>query len=421
MILTPIGLFVVGIPSLWIYVSLTATPVHPTPESVPTVAGVIPPASAESAAERARKAVRASVAGQNLPGVSVAVGKAGEVVWAEGFGFADLRSSVPVKPSHRFRIGTASVAIASAAAGRLVEEGRLQLDAEIQTYVPSFPRKQWPVTVRDLMGQTAGVSSDGGEAAFVTTHCERAAEALPQFAERPLLFQPGTQYQPSSYGWIVASAAMEAAANEPFLTVVQEEVFAKAGMRDTAPDAAPDLAGEDFPLAVMIRELIFDPEAARDANAKPAENTAQNRVTAYYTRFQSDPKHGMHVMRPLDYSCMAGAGAFVSTPSDLVRFGLAMTGGGLLQPATVKALQTPQKLNTGQATGNGLGWYVKTVPVAGKEMTVIGQDGESLGGRVATLITIPELGMAVAVISNISHSDTYSVALQVAEAFAAGK
>src|SRR6185503_7151900 len=100
---------------------------------------------------------------QNLPGLSVAVGIDGDLVWAEGFGFADLKTSAPVTPNHRFRIGTASTVLASAAAGLLVENGRLKLADEIQTHVPAFPKKQWPVTLRELMGHTAGVISDGDE------------------------------------------------------------------------------------------------------------------------------------------------------------------------------------------------------------------------------------------------------------------
>ena len=88
----------------------------------------------------------------------MAVGIGGDIVWAEGFGFADLKTSVPVTPNHRFRIGTASTVLTSAAVGLLLENGRLKLDDEIQTYVPAFPQKQWPVTLRELMGHMAGVS-----------------------------------------------------------------------------------------------------------------------------------------------------------------------------------------------------------------------------------------------------------------------
>ena len=169
----------------------------------------------------------------------MAVGIDGDIVWAEGFGFADLKTSVPVTPDHRFRIGTASTVLTSAAAGLLLENGRLKLDDEIQTYVPAFPRKQWPVTLRELMGHTAGVIPDGGdEGPLFTKHCERPVEALQYFAENSLLFKPGTQYRYSSYGWILVSTAIEAAADQPFLTFMRERIFDPLGMRDTIPDPA---------------------------------------------------------------------------------------------------------------------------------------------------------------------------------------
>ena len=111
-------------------------------------------------------------------------------------------------------------------------------------------------------------------------------------------------------------------------------------------------------------------------------------------------------MRPLDYSCYAGASVFASTPSDLVRFGMAIHGGKLLEPTTVQLLQTSQRLASGQETGYGLGWDLKTVTLAGKPTRMAGHDGDSLGGKVATLMAFPEHGLVVAVASNISHADT---------------
>ena len=100
--------------------------------------------------------VRAALAEENLPGVSVAVGINGEIVWAEGFGWADLEKKVKVAPGTRFRIGTASVPLTSAGVGLLLEKRQLHLDDDIQTYVPAFPQKPWPVTLRQLMGHVAG-------------------------------------------------------------------------------------------------------------------------------------------------------------------------------------------------------------------------------------------------------------------------
>jgi len=425
LMLAAMGLLLVT-PGLWVFVSFTATPLHPNPESVPTVMHSALAPKWAGAVEQGRQIVRANVAGQNLPGLSVAIGIDGAIVWAEGFGFADLKTSVPVTPDHRFRIGTASTVLTSAAAGLLLENGRLKLDDEIQTYVPAFPKKQWPVRLHQLMGHTAGIIQGGGGWRPPREHCGRPVEALQYFAGNSLLFQPGAQYRYSSYGWILVSAAIEAAASQPFLTFMREQIFGPLGMRDTIADPGPDPAaveGEDFPLFILIRELIHDPEATRDTtpdSTKKPDSTNQpagDRVTSYFPRFSSDPSYGLHVMRLLDYSCYAGASVFLSTPSDLVRFGMAINSGKLLKPATVESLQTSQRLASGEETGYGLGWRLKPVTLAGKQTRVIGHDGESLGGMVASLMTFPEYGIVVAVTSNIPYADTSSLAVKIAEAF----
>jgi serine beta-lactamase-like protein LACTB, mitochondrial len=386
LMLAAVGLLLV-IPGLWVFVSVTATPLHPNPESVPTVMRSAPLPKWVGAVEQGRQIVRASVAEQNLPGLSVAVGIDGDIVWAEGFGFADLKSSVPVTPDHRFRIGTASTVLTSAAAGLLLESGRLKLDDVIQTYVPAFPKKQWPVTLRQLMGHLAGVRTDGGdEGPLFSERCERPVEALQHFAKSSLLFEPGTQYRYSSYGWILVSAAVEAAADEPFLTFMREQIFEPLGMRDTMADSA----------------------------TKPIPG----RVTFYFPRFAADPAYGLHLMRDLDYSCYAGSSAFLSTPSDLVRFGMGINSGKLLQRATVQLLQTSQRLASGEETGYGLGWDLENVAVAGEQTRVAGHDGELLGGMVASLLTFPEHGIVVSVTSNISYAETFAEAVRIADAFA---
>jgi CubicO group peptidase (beta-lactamase class C family) len=92
-----------------------------------------------------------------IPGASVAVGIGGQIVWAEGFGWADVELGVPVTTLTRFRVGSVSKPITAAGLGLLVERGQVDLDAPIQTYLPDFPEKRWPVTTRQLGGHTAGI------------------------------------------------------------------------------------------------------------------------------------------------------------------------------------------------------------------------------------------------------------------------
>jgi CubicO group peptidase (beta-lactamase class C family) len=386
LVVVAVGGLLTALAGLHAYMTMTATPLHADPQGVPSAALAEPGPEWAEAVARGRQVTRAHLAEKNLPGVSVAVGVGGEIVWAEGFGWADLETRLPVTPSTRFRIGTASTLLTSAAVGLLLEKGQLKLDDEIQVYVPEFPKKAWPVTVRQVLGHVAGLRTDGGdEGPLLSRRCERPVEGLQAFADASLLFEPGTRYRYSSYGWILMSAAVEAAAGEPFLRFMREQVFAPLGMDDTRPD---------------------------DATAANA-----GRATAYFPRYAADPRYGLDLMRDVDHSCYAGASVFVSTPSDLVRFGMAINGGRLLQPATVQLLQTSQRLPSGEETGYGLGWDLETLPLAGRPTQVTGHDGDLLGGMAASVMLFRERGLVVAVIANTSYADTPALALAIAGAF----
>ena len=221
---------------------------------------------------------------------------------------------------------------------------------------------------------------------MLSVGCERPVEAFELFDQHPLLFEPGSKYHYSKYGWVLLSAAVEAAAGEPFMTFMRKRIFEPLDMDDTRSDFA--------------------------------DAVAPGQATYYFPRFAEEPRYGYHLMRAIDYSCYSGSSAFLSTPSDLVRFGLAVNGGKLLKPETVRVLQAPQRLASGEETGYGLGWDLETANLAGQPVRVTGHDGDSLGGMVASLLIYREHGIVVAVMSNISYADTYSLATRIAEAFA---
>ena len=150
------------------------------------------------------------------------------------------------------------------------------------------------------------------------------------------------------------------------------------------------------------------------ADAEPGPE----RAIYYFPRFAADPRYGPQEPTEVDYSCFAGSSAFLSTPSDLVRFGMAIDSGKLLQPATVQFLQASQRLASGQETGYGLGWDLETVALAGGQTRLAGHDGELMGGMVASFWTFPEHGIIVSVTSNTSYADTFSLAVKIAQAFA---
>jgi CubicO group peptidase (beta-lactamase class C family) len=207
---------------------------------------------------------------------------------------------------------------------------------------------------------------------------------LPFFADAPLLFEPDTKYQYSTFGWTLVSAAVEAVAGEPFFTFMRTRIFAPLGMTATAADSGLEAQGSG--LLTTFYESTW----------------INNRVPA----------------TPVDYSCFAGASGFVSTPSDLVRFGLAMIGGKLLQRETVRMLQTPQTLASGTETSYGLGWMLETVTLAGRPARMAHHSSRTPVGGSTSFVTFPDRGLVVAITTNLAFAGTRHVALQIAEAFA---
>ncbi len=330
-----------------------------------------PPAAAHAdSVERARPFVRALVAEENLPGLSLAVGMAGDIVCAEGFGWADIDELRPVTPTTLFRVGGAALPMTATAVGVLHERGLLDLDAPVRDYLPSFPEKEWSVTTRQLMGHVAGVRHPpfDDELLYMRTHCESPLDGLELFADDPLLFAPGTRHRYSTYGWTLVGAVVEAAAGEPFLDFMQREVYDPSEMRDTVFDD------------------VLRPAARR---------------THFYWPFGGG--NAVEDAADGDNSCIQGAGALLSTPSDIVRFGLATLAGRLLHPETLDMLRTPLELESGESTEYGLGWFVPSARLGpeAETTTVFGHSGASVGG-FASLLTLPEHGIVIALTTNVS-------------------
>ena len=297
-----------------------------------------------------------------IPGASVAVGIGGRIVWAEGFGWADVELGVPVTTLTKFRVGSVSKPITAAGLGLLVERGQLDLDAPVQTYVPDFPDKRWPITTRQLGGHTAGIRHYRGAEMMSARRYPTVASGLEIFADDSLLFEPGTEYSYSSYGWNLLSAVMEGASGEDFLTFMRDEVFEPLGLRHTVADHTDSI--------ITFRTRFY--EKRRDGNV----------INAPY----------------VDNSYKWAGGGFLSTPEDLVRFGQSHLEPGFLQAETLAELQTPQTLLNGESTGYGIGWSSGEQDDGDRTYA---HAGGSVGGSTLLLL-VPEHDLVVAGVVNIS-------------------
>jgi len=387
--------------ALWTWVTI---PPERDPDALSSTLLEPLPAGYRDAVVEGHSIARSLIAEEKLPSLSLAVAVDGEIIWAEAFDWGEEKTGTEVTPATLYRIGGITKTLTAAAVGLLSERGRLDLDVPVQRYVPSFPEKEWPVTVRQLMAHTAGIRPFRGEGGiFQGASCADDAERLAIFAGEPLRARPGTEYRYSTYGWALVGAAVAAAANEPYLEFVQREILTPLGMESTVPD----IAGQ------------IEPGSAH----------------FYYPRLMLNPRYGLHAAPTVDLSCHLAAVGFLSTPSDLVRFGSAVMGDGLLDPATVEQLQRPVALESGELTGQALGWTVGSVPMGsdGAPKRVAGQGlGEAVirrplsvetvpgqvAGATAALLTVPEHGIAIAVATNVSGSENVALlATRLADVF----
>jgi serine beta-lactamase-like protein LACTB, mitochondrial len=334
------------------------------------------------ALDSARTSARRRVRDGNLPGVSVAVGRNGDVVWAEAFGWADLSRDVLATPRTLYPVGSISKSLTATAAGLLYERGLLDFDVPVQTYLPDFPEKQWPITTGQLMGHIAGVVRSSGMAETLRQpHCEDARAAIDAVVEDTLEFEPGTRWQYSNFGWRLVGAVVESAAGEPYLEFMDREVFTPIGMERTVPDL-----GDEGP----------------------------DEVVKYDRAAFGTLRRGQDI----DMSCSMAPGGFLSTPSELVRFGYAMLKREILDSATVELFWTPQRLKSGAPTVYGYGWAIQNVALGDDEAEttrMIGHGGSVLGGQ-AYLMILPDEDMVVAVMTNAT-ADVSGMARDIAGFF----
>lgn len=358
-------------PAATVLLVLAAACVEDSPlYEIPSVEGVSAGAEHAEAVDSARAHARRLIRDAYMAGASIAVGKGGEVVWSEAFGWADLSHQQRATPETLYPVGSISKAMTAAAAGVLWEQGRLDLEAPIQSYLPDFPEKRWEFNLRQLMSHTAGVRRSYGFGRILRQgECADAVSATPAVAEDTLLYEPGTDFTYSNFGYRLVGAAVESAAGEPFLQFIDREVFDRVGMVSTVPDLGDE--GED-------------------------ESTKYDRAAFRSLR----RTHG------IDMSCSMAPGGFLSTPEELVRFGYAMRNHEVLDSATVDMFWTPQRLNSGESTGYGFGWYRENIRVGNDERATtpsIQHGGSVVGGR-AILLILPEHDIVVAAMTNSGNS-----------------
>jgi serine beta-lactamase-like protein LACTB, mitochondrial len=291
----------------------------------------------------------------------------GQIQYQKAFGKADLENNVPATIESLFRTGSIAKPMTDVAAMRLVEDGKLDLDAPIQKYCPAFPEKRWTVTARQVLGHISGIRHYKEGEMDNTHHYSKLSDGFSIFANDPLLFEPGTQYEYSTYGFSVIGCALEGASGRSYPEIMQQIVFVPAHMTHTLPD---DVSG-----------------------------IVPHRARGYSKRDTQVINAGL-----MDSSYKIPGGGYVSTPGDLVTLADALLDGTLVRPGTLKLMWTSLKLRDGKDTGYGLGWGVGKFE--GED--IAGHSGGQQGASTSLTI-FPERKVAVAVMINMDTADATQV------------
>ncbi len=244
------------------------------------------------------------------PAISVAVAVRGRIAFSKGVGYADLDNMVPATGSTVYNIGSVSKVITAVAIMQLVEQGKVRLDDSIRSYVPSFPDKGSPITIRHIMTHTSGIrhyrptdfpdSIDNENVKPVAS----LEEGIKIFKDDALLFRPGEFYFYSSYAVNLLQGVVEKASGMAFEDYLRRFVWIPAGMLSTALDLPPRVV----------------PHRAKGYTVEEA-------------RVQNYP-YG-------DLTYKFASGGMISTAEDLVRFGVALNHQELLKAETTALMYKP--------------------------------------------------------------------------------
>ena len=250
----------------------------------------------------------------DIAGASVLVMKDGNVLLEKGYGYADLKWKRPVDPpSTIFRLASISKLFTWVSVMQLVEQGRLNLDTDVNQYLdfqirPAFDK---PVTLRNLMTHTGGFEETIDD--IILTDPKRAV-SLREFLMRnqpKRIFPPGEVPAYSNYGVGLASYIVQRASGEPFEQYVHEHIFAPLGM-------------------------------THSSFYQPLEKPLAKLPSEGYHSDTTKPPVGFEIFNPV------GAGGISSSAGDMGLFGQALLNGGtlegkqILKPETLALMWTPQ-------------------------------------------------------------------------------
>ncbi|HEV2707506.1 MAG TPA: serine hydrolase [Pyrinomonadaceae bacterium] len=295
---------------------------------------------------------------------SILIAREGRVLVRKGYGMADAEHEVANNARTKFRIGSLTKQFTAMSILMLQEQGKLNVQDSLCTYLPWCPAGWQPLTIRHLLTHTSGIPDVGYTQVQISSMS--VTNTLEQLKDKPLEFKVGKIFRYSSTNYILLGHVIERASGKSYQAFLQKHIFGPLGMKDTGCD--------DNRL------------------------TLKNRATGYSLR-GSRPVRAAHVDMSLPFS----AGALYSTVEDLYKWDRALYTERLVSRRTLDVMFSPGKGNY------GYGWYVENQ--SGSRL--ISHSGW-LDGFHSYIVRVPDKHLSVIVLSNLDGTPASTIARALA-------
>lgn len=328
--------------------------------------------SASAQDEKVDEFVKLQMQARKIPAVSVVVLKNGEVVRAQGYGFANLEHQVAAKPETIFQSGSVGKQFTATLAMMLVEEGKLGLDDKINKYFSAAPEAWKEITVRHLLTHTSGISNKlYNQMNMRADYTED--ELLQKISALPLDFQPGEKWNYSNPGYVTLGILIHKVSGRFYGDLLQEKIFKPLGMNT----------------ARIINEEEIIPNRA-----------------AGYRLVKGELRNQEWVSPALNTTA---DGSLYLTVLDMAKWDASLYGEKLLKKASLEQMWTPVKLNSGKTHAYGFGWSFSEV----KGHKII-EHGGAWQGFTTFIARYVNDRLSVIVLTNLAGADPGKIAHGIA-------
>ena len=324
--------------------------------------------------------IEGQIAYRGLPGIAVGVVKDQELVWAAGFGFADIRGKVPMTPATSFRMASHSKLFTAIAIMQLREQGKLRLDDPVSKYLPWFKAKpagddDGPITIEQLLSHSSGLQREAGDH-WVSYEFPTADELRRLYGDRQAAFAPSLRWKYSNLAFAIAGMVIEQVSGQSWADYVDQHIFQPLSMSASSVDK--NVPG----LAVPYGRRM--PDGTRE------------------------------VLPFIDARGMAAAAGVTSTVADMAKFVSAqfrrgpMGGTQIVSTGSLREMHRVRSVEENWTSGTGLGFDVSRI----NNRTYVGHGGGYPGNTTETLIQLDDK-VGVIVLTNTNDSNPFDIAREL--------